>query len=154
MISKQTLYCIHLIVEKYNRKTKQRGAALKCYTHNVAPLFAVTFHKSQGQTLAHVVLHLHKHPGRFLKPIQFQGLYVALSREEFGSRIRVVFDDTNGLQHLYRLKRPKNFDLWINNYCSKTGKWLRNGMERQRKSQIVAAIQDLKQAKTLRAIPL
>ena len=97
-------------VIKYNRKTKRKGEALQCYTHPFAPTFAVTFHKSQGQTLPHVVLHLHKPPGRSLKPIQFQGLYVALSRVEFGSSIRVVFDNTNGLKHLFSLKRPKNFD--------------------------------------------
>ena len=139
-------------VVKYNHKTKQRGIGLKCYTHNVTPTFAVTFHKAQGQTLEHVVLHLHKHPGRSLKCLQFQGLYVALSRVECGSNLRVVFDDRNGLKHLYRLKRPKNFDLWINNYCKKTGKWKHQGMENLRQSELKAARQKLKRTDELNSL--
>jgi hypothetical protein len=139
-------------VVKYNRKTKQRGRGLKCYTHNVTPTFAVTFHKAQGQTLDHVILHLHKHPGRSLKCLQFQGLYVALSRVECGSRLRVVFGDRGGLKHLYKLKRPKNFDLWINNYCKKTGKWKHQGMENLRQSELKAARQKLKRTDDLNAL--
>ena len=136
-------------VVKYNRKTRKRGVRLRCYTHNVAPIFAMTFHKSQGQTLPRVVLHLHKHRGRVLKGLQFEALYVALSRVEFGSHIRVVFDEM-GLNHLRNLKRPKNFDLWINNnYCEQTGKWMQDGMEQLRKKKVCAALNELKKAKNL-----
>ena len=139
-------------VVKYNPKTKQRGIGLKCYTHNVTPTFAVTFHKAQGQTLDHVVLHLHKHPGRSLKCLQFQGLYVALSRVECGSNLRVVFDDRYGLKHLCKLKRPKNFDLWINNYCKKTGKWKHQGMENLRQTELKAARHKLKRTGDLNSL--
>ena len=131
-------------VIKYNRKTKQKGVRLRCYTHNVAPTFAVTFHKAQGQTIANVILHLHKHPGRALKRIQFQGLYVALSRVELGSNIRVVFDDINGLNHLYSLKRPQNFDLWVKNYCQRTGRWIQEGMKELRERKVATALSELK----------
>lgn len=139
-------------IVKYNPKTKTRGIGLKCYTHSVTPTFAVTFHKAQGQTLDHVVLHLHKHPGRSLKGLQFQGLYVALSRVECGSNLRVVFDDRHGLKHLYKLKRPKNFDLWINNYCKKTGKWKYQGMESVRQFEIKVARHKLKQTDKLSSL--
>ena len=70
---------------------------------------------------------------------------MALSRVEFDSSIRVVFDNTNGLKHLFSLKYPKSFDLWINNYCGNTGQWLEHGMEARRKSQLADAIQYLQQ---------
>ena len=136
-------------VVKYNRKTRKRGVKLRCYTHNVAPTFAMTFHKSQGQTLPLVVLHLHKHTGRALKGLQFEGLYVALSRVEYGSHIRVVFDDETGLNHLGNLKRPGNFDLWINNYCERTGKWKPEGLEQLRKKKVQTALDKLRRVKKL-----
>ena len=140
---------VSFTVVKYNRKTRKRGVKLRCYTLNVAPTFAMTFHKSQGQTLPLVVLHLHKHVGRVLKGLQFEGLYVALSRVEYGSHIRVVFDDETGLNHLRNLKRPRNFDLWINNYCEKTGKWIQEGMEHLRKKQVRTAQGKLRRVKKL-----
>ena len=140
---------VSFTVVKYNRKTRKRGVKLRCYTHNVAPTFAMTFHKSQGQTLPLVVLHLHKHVGRVLKGLQFEGLYVALSRVEYGSHIRVVFDDETGLNHLRNLKRPRNFDLWINNYCEQTGKWIQEGMEQLRKKKVQTALGKLSRVKQL-----
>ena len=35
---------------KYNHKTRKPGISLQCYSHNVKLMFAITFHKSQGQT--------------------------------------------------------------------------------------------------------
>jgi len=136
-------------VIKYNRKTKRPAKGLSCYTHHVAPIFAVTFHKAQGQTLTHVVLHLHKHPGRSLKGLQFQGLYVALSRVEQGSHLRVVYDEHHGLKHLYHLRRPKNFDLWINNYCDRSGQWQRQGLNDLRKKKIQGVRKQLKRTGNL-----
>ena len=140
---------VSFAVIKYNRKTRKRGVALRCYTHNVAPTFAMTFHKSQGQTLPLVVLHLHKHVGRTLKGLQFEGLYVALSRVEYGSHIRVVFDDETGLNHLQKLKRPGNFDLWIDNYCERTGQWKSEGMEQLHKQKVQTALGKLRRVKKL-----
>ena len=140
---------VSFTVVKYNRKTRKRGVTLRCYSHNVAPTFAMTFHKSQGQTLDRVVLHLHRHEGRALKNLQFEALYVALSRVEFGSHMRVVYDDETGLHHLSNLRRPRNFDLWINNYCEKTGKWKQHGMEQLRKKKLHAALDELRRTKNL-----
>ena len=136
-------------VIKYNRKTKRPAKGLSCYSHHVAPIFAVTFHKAQGQTLTHVVLHLHKHPGRSLKGLQFQGLYVALSRVEQGSHLRVVYDEHHGLKHLYRLRRPKNFDLWINNYCDRSGQWKRQGLNDLREKKMQEVQKQLKRTENL-----
>ena len=136
-------------VIKYNRKTKKPAKGLSCYTHHVAPIFAVTFHKAQGQTLTHVVLHLHKHPGRSLKGLQFQGLYVALSRVEQGSHLRVVYDEHHGLKHLQHLRRPKNFDLWINNYCDRSGLWQCQGLNDLRKKKVQGVRKQLKRTKNL-----
>ena len=143
---------VSFTVVKYNRKTRKRGVKLRCYSHNVAPTFAMTFHKSQGQTLPLVVLHLHKHVGRALKGLQFEGLYVALSRVEFGSHIRVVFDDETGLKHLRNLKRPGNFGLWINNYCGQTGKWIPAGMDKLHKTKVQTALGKLRRVKKLECL--
>lgn len=139
-------------VVKYNRKTRTPGRRLKCHTHDVVPTFAMTFHKSQGQTMSRVILHLHKHPGRVLKRLEFQGVYVALSRVEFGHHIRVVFDDATGLKHLTMLKRPKYFDLWVNNYCNETGKWIATGMEKMYEVQKKGAERELQQTKNLESL--
>jgi len=139
-------------VVRYNPKTRKRGIQLRCYSHDVAPTFAMTFHKSQGQTLPLVVLHLHKHPGRGLKSLQFQGLYVALSRVEQGCHIRVVFDEATGLKHIHNLRRPRNFDLWIDNYCRKTGKWICQGMAKMYQSQVDAAVRELQRIANLESV--
>ena len=136
-------------ITKYNYKTKKRGLALKCFSHHVKLTFAITFHKAQGQTLTHVVLHLHKRPGRCLKNLCFQGLYVALSRVRRGCCIRVSFDTKTGLKHLMNLKRPPKFDLWIKNYCEKTGLWISEGMDTLRKNKIKSALSTLKRTKSL-----
>lgn len=139
---------------KYNPKTRKPGLSLQCYSHNVKLMFAITFHKSQGQTLSRVVLHLHKRPGRSLKNLTIQGLYVALSRVRLGSCIRVSYDSRTGLKYLTRLQRPKNFDLWVNNYDKQTGLWVPAGMSRLRDKGIQAARKMLKQTKNLNRLKL
>ena len=139
---------------KYNHKTRKPGINLQCYSHNVKLMFAITFHKSQGQTLEHVVLHLYKRPGRSLKNITIQGLYVALSRVRLGSRIRVSFDRTTGLDYLTRLRRPKTFDMWVNNYDKVTGLWIREGMVNLRNQSVRSALATLKRTKNLQMVKL
>ena len=139
---------------KYNHKTKNPGINLQCYSHNVKPMFAITFHKSQGQTLGRVVLHLHKRPGRSLRNITIQGLYVALSRVRLGSCIRVSFNRRTGLGYLRRLRRPKTFDLWVNNYDKATGLWVREGMDNFREKAVRSALATLKKTKNLQTLKL
>ena len=141
-------------LSKYNPKTRKPALCLQCYSHNVKLMFAITFHKSQGQTLSRVVLHLHKRPGRSLRNLTIQGLYVALSRVRVGSCIRVSYDTRTGLGHLMRLRRPKNFDLWVNNYDDRTGLWVPAGMNNLREKCVNAARAVLRSAKVLSGLKL
>ena len=67
--------------------------------------FATTFHKVQGQTLERVIMFLHERKTRQLAKLQWESLYVAMTRVKSGDNMRVCYrgsedttrKNTNGL---------------------------------------------------------
>ena len=138
---------------KYNAKTRTKAKNLACYSHNVTLGFAVTYYKSQGQTLDRVILHLHKSPGRAMKRLDFEAMYVALSRVKQGKHIRTVFG-SHGLQHLSTLQRSKYFDLWLGNYHPHTGVWNDTGFDAMKRKERQASLTFLTNTKNLYRVNL
>ena len=92
--------------------------------------FATTFHKVQGQTLERVIMFLHERKTRQLAKLQWESLYVAMTRVKSGDNMRVCYrgsedttrKNTDGLQHLKKLRRPELYDVWQAAY-DKDGYW-------------------------------
>ena len=56
--------------------------------HFVDVGFAITFHKLQGQTEDKLILLLGQRPGTYVKNISYEGLYVGLTRVQYGDNLR------------------------------------------------------------------
>lgn len=91
--------------------------------------FAITYHKVQGQTMRQVILFLHERKTRQLAKLQWESLYVAMTRVKCGNDLRVCYRGSHaqtscirGLQHLTKLKRPELYDTWQAAY-DKFGYW-------------------------------
>lgn len=100
--------------------------------------FATTFHKVQGQTLQRVIMFLHERKAKQLAKLQWESLYVAMTRVKSGDNMRVCYrgsedttrKNTNGLQHLKKLRRPELYDVWQAAY-DKDGYWDPTNLERE-----------------------
>ena len=100
--------------------------------------FATTFHKVQGQTLERVIMFLHERKTRQLAKLQWESLYVAITRVKSGDNMRVCYrgsedttrKNTDGLQHLKKLRRPELYDVWQAAY-DKDGYWDPTNLERE-----------------------
>ena len=91
--------------------------------------FATTFHKVQGQTMRRVIMFLHERKTKQLAKLQWESLYVAITRVKRGDDMRVCFRGCEtkrsslcGLQHLKKLRRPALYDAWQSAY-DKKGNW-------------------------------
>ena len=99
--------------------------------------FAMTYHKVQGQTMPRVIMFLHERKSRQLAKLQWESLYVAMTRVKCGNNIRVCYSGseaqhvtTHGLQHLKKLTRPKLYDVWQAAY-DKRGYWDGSKLEKE-----------------------
>jgi hypothetical protein len=78
--------------------------------------FAVTFHKSQGQTMGNVVLDVRKAP-KLLGILSFASFYVGLSRVRSGSNIRLLpYNDQKSINYLCKLKPNPKINEWLQKY--------------------------------------
>ena len=86
--------------------------------HSVSPLFAVTFHKLQGQTLPKVVLMLNKKKSKTMPDVTLTGLHVGLTRVQAASDMRIwpVHDTQSDTNYLLSLRYPSYLVLWNSAY--------------------------------------
>ena len=99
--------------------------------------FAMTYHKVQGQTMRRVIMFLHERKSRQLAKLQWESLYVAMTRVKCGNDMRVCYCGSevntttrHGLQHLKKLTRPKLYDVWQAAY-DEHGYWNGSNLEKQ-----------------------
>lgn len=85
--------------------------------------FAITVHKTQGQTKDLLIIDLNHRPAPTLQQINFQGLYVALSRVRKGCNIKIMpLHNPASLEYLYSLKLPDHLNEWLAGFDS-NGIW-------------------------------
>ena len=99
--------------------------------------FAMTYHKVQGQTMRRVIMFLHQRKSRQLAKLQWESLYVAMTRVKCGNDMRVCYCGSevktvtrHGLQHLKKLTRPKLYDVWQAAYDER-GYWDGSNLEKE-----------------------
>ena len=100
----------------------KEDAKLKRYSHPVELGFCVTYHKIQGQTVKRIILALHPRTSCQLMRLNFESLYVAMTRVRRTEDIRVMCWPDVALKHLLKLKRPACFDAWLASYTDE-GMW-------------------------------
>ena len=76
------------------------------------PVFAVTFHKLQGQTVSKLIVVLNDHYGKFILSVSFESLYVSLSRIQCKDDIRIWFSCYEDLEYLTKLKPNAKFAIY------------------------------------------
>ena len=100
----------------------KEDAKLKRSSHPVELGFCVTYHKIQGQTVKRIILALHPRMSCQLMRLNFESLYVAMTRVRRAEDIRVMCWPDADFKHLLKLKRPACFDAWLASYTDE-GMW-------------------------------
>ena len=97
---------------------KVGGAELNIRQHPVTLMFAVTPFKVQGQTTPRLIVDLRHKEGRSLRNLDFEALYVAISRITLAKHLRIIVsnDYAMDLKHITRLRRPEHFSRWMKCY--------------------------------------
>ncbi len=85
--------------------------------------YAITVHKIQGQTKDRLIVDLNQRPAPTLPQINFQHLYVALSRVRKRCTLKLMpFHHPSSLDYLFSLKPPQYLIEWLAGFDSE-GFW-------------------------------
>ena len=109
--------------------------------HPVDLLFAVTYHKLQGVTLAKLILSISKHPNYLLRLV-LSSLYVGISRVKKLDNTRVLPYCDEDVDYLVSLQFDDLLKAWINNY-TKDGRWKYDGFKTFEKKMLEKTKLDL-----------
>ena len=72
----------------------------------------------QGQNTPRLIVDLRHKEGRSLRNLDFEALYVAISRITLAKHLRIIVsnDYAMDLKHITRLRRPEHFSRWMKCY--------------------------------------
>ena len=91
--------------------------AIKVKVHSVEMAYAITVHKIQGQTKDRLIVDLNHRPAPTLQQINFQSLYVSLSRVRKSFSLKLMpLHHTTSLEYLFSLKPPQYLIEWLSGF--------------------------------------